>query len=68
VKRVDDHYYCKCPVSMSLGNVSIMFTDWNEQGWTFAGRSQPIDARTCKHLKELLGEEVRIYTYAMSRY
>jgi len=24
VKRVDDHYYCKCPVSISLGNALIM--------------------------------------------
>jgi hypothetical protein len=46
-------------------NVFIIFTDWNEQGWTFAGKSHPIDARTCKHLKELLGAEVRIYSHAM---
>ena len=46
-----------------MGNLSIVFTDQGEQGWTFAGRSQPVDARTCKHLKELLGEEVRIYIH-----
>jgi len=47
-----------------LGNISLVFTDRNEQGWT--GKSQPVDARSCKHLEELLGEEVRIHTHAIS--
>ncbi|TPX70804.1 hypothetical protein SpCBS45565_g01500 [Spizellomyces sp. 'palustris'] len=47
IKRTSDHYYCTCPAWRNQGSVPLNATP----------------ARTCKHLKELLGEDYELARY-----